>query len=194
MKEGLPADFSQDIGIWLMPVKIHGVYDGLTDTDSLCLDLDIGRKTLAQISVGKIGNCKRIIDDAADQVLPFPVKIHVKFRDGFHKIPDSRIEPFHIGQQIRGEDNAASHIQAHHVDQSAAAVHFPVNYRSRIRIAPVIVLGNRRAVAVALKGSAHRDQLVDPVEGVRIPFRQQGQVGHGPEGDDPRLFPFQRFR
>ena len=126
-----------------MSVKAHGVHNALPNADSFRLNLDIGFKSAAYGSVRTIGNGQGIIDDTADQVLPFPVEIKIEFGDGLCKSSDPGIKALHIFQQVRCQDDPPGDVKADHMNSLPQSVRLFIDNSGSIRITPVIVFRDR---------------------------------------------------
>ena len=130
-----------------------------------------------------MGHSQGIVDDAADQMLPLPVEIKIKFRNRRHKAAKLRIQPFQIREKIRSQDNLSGHVQPCHLDLLSVQGSRFIHKGRRIWICPIIVFRHWRAVPMAFKAASHGHDPVHGKDCFRTVRKQAGQIGHGPQGD-----------
>ena len=126
-------------------------------------------------------------------MLPFPVEVKIKFRDLSDKFTGFLIQAADVFQNSRSENDLSCHIKTDHVDHFSILVKGVIDQCGSIRIAPVVVLCNRRAVSVAFEGTAHRYQFLDLVKSFRVFLNQFGKIGHRSECDYGDFFFFQHI-
>ena len=126
-------------------------------------------------------------------MLPFPVKVKIKFRDLSDKFSGLFIQTTDIFQKSRSENDLSCHIKTDHVDHFSILVKGVIDQCGSIRIAPVVILCNRGTVSVAFKRTAHRYQFLDLVKSCRGFLDQACKICHGTQGDHGDFFFYQRL-
>ena len=172
-------------------IKIHGIHNRLSDAEASGFYLRIRIKTAAERRIHKISGRERIVDHASDDLFLFPVEIKVEARQLLNAGSDSWIYAFHIFHKIRRQDNFSCDIQPDHMKLFACKLR-QLGKRAEyfgcgIRVAPVIVLGNRGAVSMALIASAHGDKSRQVCQALRCAGDDFCKVRHRSEGKNGNI-------